>query len=377
MRNDSSSNLQLQPASPATGGLALLLLPGLAIGALVSVALLRGDGAGRVNLFWLLLYFVVLPGVGLVFTLLFLRRDARGLAGLLVKLPWQPAGWSRLLLTLDDGQRRLWFFCSSQCLVLGMALGNILAFLLILLFRDVYFSWQSTLLDDEAAAALFRFFALPWGFWEGAQVDEQLVLCTRVTLQDAGFIGDINTNCHRQWWQYLLAAQLFYSLLPRGLLCLWSWQLLRRAVNNTPQGGVAATSDQASIAKVLAPLAYQLEGPFLLVHWDAVPTTVLAALQARIGAPEQMLHAGPLASAEQEAASLQPAGTRVILLKGWEPPMARLGDYLERLPATGWLLPLDWSEAGLVPLRGTYLEEWQRFCALHPGWQVLQPVGNA
>jgi len=372
MQNDSLSSLQ--PVLPATGGLALLLLPGLMIGALVSAALLRGDAAGRVNLFWLLLYFVVLPGMGLLLTLLFLRRDARGLAGLLVKLPWQPAGWSRLLLALDEGQRRLWFFCSSQCLVLGIALGNILAFLLILLFRDVYFSWQSTLLDDDTAAAWFHFFALPWGFWESAQVDEQLVLCTRVTLQDAGFSGDLNSNCHRQWWQYLLAAQLCYSLLPRTLLCLWSWQLLRRAANNAMQAAVEAAPESTPGPKVLAPLAYQLQGPFDLVHWDALPATAVAALQARIGVPRQAFHAGPLASVEQEAASLQSTGTRVILLKGWEPPMARLGDYLDRLPATGWLLPLDWNETGLLPLRANYLEEWQRFCALHTGWQVLQPA---
>jgi len=350
-----------------------LLLPGLLLGALLSAALLRGNADGSVNLFWLLLYFVVLPCAGLLLSLLFLRREARGLAGLLLHLPWLPAGWSRMLLALDENHRRLWFFCGSQCLVLGVAFGNILAYVLILLFRDVYFGWQSTLLDADAAAALFRLFAWPWRFWEAAQADQQLVLCTRVSVQGLPDQIAFGPDCHRQWWRYLLAAQLCYSLLPRGLLWFWSWRVLLRAGTSAAQLAATEQAELASPVRILAPLARTLQGPYLLVQWDAVPDSVQAEVQASIGVPQVVLQAGPLATAEQEQASLQARGTRVILLKGWEPPMARLGDYLEQLPAAGWLLPLDWNDAGITALRAAYLQEWQRFCALHPGWQVLQP----
>lgn len=350
-----------------------LLLPGLVLGMLLSAALLSGASDGSVNLFWLLLYFVVLPCVGLLFSLAFLRRDARGLAGLLLHLPWLPAGWSRTLLALDEGHRRLWFFCGSQCLVLGVAFGNILAYLLILLFRDVYFGWQSTLLDADAAAAIFRFFAWPWRFWEAAQADQQLIVCTRVGAMGLFEPADSSPDCHRQWWRYLLAAQLCYSLLPRSLMWFWSWRALVRASKGIAGQTATMQIDPVPPTKVLAPLARTLQGPYLLVRWDAVPDAVQAEVQARIGVPQAILHAGPLATAEQEQASLAAKGARVILLKGWEPPMARLGDYLDLQPAAGCLLPLDWNTTGLAPLRDNYLQEWQRFCALHPGWQVLQP----
>ena len=359
------------PALPAA-----LFAVGLALGGAVSALLLRGGAQGGVNLFYLLLYLVVMPVLGLLLTLLFLRPNARGLAGLALRLPGLPDSWSRMLLGLDQGQRKLWFFFASQAGVLGLACGNLLVYLLILLFRDVNFGWQSTLMDTHTATRLFAFFATPWQFWESAQASEELVLCTRVTLQPSAQALFDSVNCHRQWWRYLLAAQLCYSLLPRSLLCLWAgWRLARGTEPEAPAPAVAVTAPLASAP--LAPLLQRLDGPYARVRWDAVPDTVLEQVDRILGPPAQDLAAGPLAAMAQEQVALTPSRVPVVLVKAWEPPMARLGDFLQQCATPGLLLPLDWehSSGTLCPLRTVHREEWQRFCATHPNWRLLLPEG--
>lgn len=360
------------PALPA-----VLFGVGLVLGGAVSALLLRGDAQGGVNLFYLLLYLVVMPVLGLLLTLLFLRANARGLAGLVLRLPGLPDNWSRMLLGLDEGQRRLWFFLASQAGVLGLACGNLLVYLLILLFRDVNFGWQSTLMDTQTATRLFAVFATPWQFWESAQATEELVLCTRVTLQQPAEVLLDSFNCHRQWWRYLLAAQLCYSLLPRTLLCLWAgWRLARDSEPEATTPLVAAPV-AAGAAAPLAPLQQRLDGPYVRVRWDAVPDMVLKQVDQLVGQPVQDLAAGPLASAAQEQAALASSRVPVIFVKAWEPPMARLGDFLDQCATPGLLLPLDWEHGSdtLCPLRTVHREEWQRFCATHPNWRLLLPEG--
>jgi len=77
--------LSLRSLSVALGLIALTL------GLLASVAVLRGDDFGRVNLLYSLSLFTLLPSIGLVVTLLLLFLGRRnGIAALLIELPLAP-----------------------------------------------------------------------------------------------------------------------------------------------------------------------------------------------------------------------------------------------------------------------------------------------
>ena len=92
--------LSLRSLSVALGLIALTL------GLLASVAVLRGDDFGRVNLLYSLSLFTLLPSIGLVVTLLLLFLGRRnGIAALLIELPLAPKKLTSLLLS-QLSQRR-------------------------------------------------------------------------------------------------------------------------------------------------------------------------------------------------------------------------------------------------------------------------------
>jgi hypothetical protein len=75
-----------------------------------------------------------------------------------------------------------------------------------------------------------------------------------------------------------------------------------------------------------------------------------------------------------EEAIESPHHSLVVLVKSWEPPLAELGDYLSALPESmqRFILPLDWDEDSVQPIREIHLHEWRRFCGTLAGWQLLQ-----
>src|SRR5690606_35565706 len=107
-----------------------------------------------------------------------------------------------------------------------------------------------------------------------------------------------------------------------------------------------------------------------LVDWAAAPEHCKRQVFAALGAPRQQFRAGPLASLEEEEASLGGANLKVVLVKSWEPPMGELHDYLVR--SAGLVLPLDWDDQALRPIRPGHLQEWRRFCGTLDEWPVLQ-----
>ena len=348
---------------------------GLLVGFLVALGVLSGDVQGRVNLLYLLLLFAFLPVAGLLLSLVFLLRDsARGLAGLVLDLPFWPRPWQRRLFALGGGgARRHWYFYQSQLLALSFGLGGLAAFFILLVGSDVSFVWRSTLLEAGDLLPALRLLALPWLFWPEAQPSLELLQRT----QDFRLAEpDFDAATLGSWWKYVLAAQCTYNLLPRSLMLLAA---RRRYLRASAAASVAPAPpplrkrlNSAPSAGHLAPLVHEVEEGWTLVDWAGAPDFCLDWLQSRLGAPAARLRAGPLAGAEEEEASLVAAGQRVVLVKSWEPPMGELRDYLER--ADGLLLPLDWEEREVRPVRDVHLQEWRRFCGTLPHWRVLQPA---
>lgn len=340
----------------------------------MSYGVLVGDAQGRVNLLLLLVVFAFLPVVGLLLSVvLLLKGGGTGLAGWVLEAPLWPARWTRVLPQLGIyHSRKLWLFYQTQILSLGFSAGCILLYLLLLLGSDISFVWRSTLLEPQDLLPVLRTIAVPWAFWSEAQVSMTLIEQTQNFRLDN---ADSTQSVVGLWWQYLLAAQICYNLLPRSIMLLIARALyLKRLQAGTPEvtrDSVILHSKRASDFQ-LADLVTTITQPYMLLDWAIAPASCHAQIQHQLGAAHSVSQIGPLT--EPAGAIGDNAMARVVLVKSWEPPMSELSDSLSGMQASAdrVLLPLDWNESGMLPPAAAHLAEWRRFAATLPGWQVLQ-----
>ena len=360
--------LSLRSLSVALGLIALTL------GLLASVAVLRGDDFGRVNLLYALSLFALLPSIGLVVTLLLLFLGRRsGIAALLIELPLAPKTLTSLLLTQRNGVRRQTaLFSLSKSLVLAFATGNLLGFVLMLLATDVSFVWRSTLLDAATLFPILDTLASPWRWWQAAQPSLEMLNQTQdFRLQGASLEG----NYVGQWWQYLLAAQLCYSIVPRALLWLFANNKFNHAAqlqdsgqdpsNHLTAGTPPPESDKLAASVSVIPANAVL---FDCAHTsDVLLSKIEKSLRvsASVKAPESF-------DLKLDGISPTSKSPLVIVVRSWEPPLAELGDsILEAFSAEQrrnlFIAPIDWEsnqQQGdhLIRPNVAHSQEWRRFC---------------
>ncbi|MEX2506696.1 MAG: DUF2868 domain-containing protein [Pseudohongiellaceae bacterium] len=351
---------------------------GFAVGLIIALGVLSGDEQGRVNLLYLLVLFVFFPLAGLAFSAIFmLRGSGRGLSGLLLSLPLVPPHWNRqIMVAVASPARKYWFFYQTQILAVGFGAGGIVAFIFLLLGSDVSFVWRSTLLDAEDILPLLNSLALPWWFWQGAQPSLELLQQTQdYRLAPQEYTAEILGR----WWQYALAAQLFYNLAPRLLLLVAARSIYLRKesvqeaapkIERSVGNGMNPVPDEGKLAEVV----HNVEEKFRLINWAAVPPDCLEQIQHKIGSPQQVVMVRPAAAPEEDD-SLRSGPQPVVLVKSWEPPMGELRDFLEK--GAGLIFPLDWDNGTVRPVRDAHLHEWRRFCGTLDSWRVLQPVEAA
>ena len=360
--------LRLRSHSVALGLIALML------GLLASVAVLRGDDFGRVNLLYSLSLFALLPSIGLVVTLLLLFLGRRsGIAALLIELPLAPKTLTSLLLTQRNGVRRQTaLFSLSQSLVLAFATGNLLGFVLMLLATDVSFVWRSTLLDAATLFPILDTLASPWGFWQAAQPSLEMLNQTqdfrlRGALLEGNYVG--------QWWQFLLAAQLCYSIVPRALLWLFANNKFKRAAQlqdseQDPSHQLAVVTPAPESDKLAASVS---EIPANAVLFDCAHTSDALLSKIEKSLRVSASYKAPT-SFDFTLDGISPTSTPsfVVVVRSWEPPLAELADsILEAFSAEQrqnlFIAPIDWESNQhqgdhLIQPTVAHTQEWRRFC---------------
>ncbi|KRP27511.1 MAG: hypothetical protein ABS30_08025 [OM182 bacterium BACL3 MAG-120924-bin41] len=360
--------LGLRSHSVALGLIALML------GLLASVAVLRGDDFGRVNLLSSLSLFALLPSIGLVVTLLLLFLGRRsGIAALLIELPLAPKTLTSLLLTQRNGVRRQTaLFSLSQSLVLAFATGNLLGFVLMLLATDVSFVWRSTLLDAATLFPILDTLASPWRWWQAAQPSLEMLNQTQdFRLQGASLEG----NYVGQWWQYLLAAQLCYSIVPRALLWLFANNKFKRAAQlqdseQDPSHQLAVVTPAPESDKLAASVS---EIPANAVLFDCAHTSDALLSKIEKSLRVSASYKAPT-SFDFTLDGISPTSTPsfVVVVRSWEPPLAELADsilaaFTAEQRQNLFIAPIDWEsnqQQGdhLIQPTVAHTQEWRRFC---------------
>lgn len=348
---------------------------GLVLGIFVSIGVLSGDTQGRVNVLYLLLLFAILPAFSLLLSLLFLVFKQNGLTGIVLSLPVWPKEFSRFQVNVGlSGQRRRWLFFHSQVLSLAFGVGGVIVFFALLLGTDVNFVWRSTLLKAADLQPILSVISVPWFFWSDAQPGLELVQQS----QNSRIAND-GSAYSENWWQFVLAAQLTYNVIPRALMLLAArWQLgnrrFRNAGSNTANDEIDSSLSKVSSVITLAAIAHSLPDAYVLLDWNSAPEQGKGFVTRSFGPPIRQLPLTALTSA-QALAVIGDTACIVVLVKSWEPPLGELGDILKSFNAgqMGFILPLDWDKDSVRPTSVAHLQEWQRFAATLGDWKILQP----
>ena len=335
-------------------------------GVVLSSAVFSGDVSGRVNLLYLLCVFVLIPIVGVVVAIAGLfSTSGTNTAVLISHIPIWSQQQKQLMKSMRrHGVLKAWLFKQSQQTALAFSLSSLGVFLLMLLVTDVNIVWRSTLLTPEQVHSLLSLVAVPWSFWEFGIPSIALIEATQDTRLTVQYQ---NTSQFGQWWQFLLATQMFYGVLIR--FCIWivadRWFSVRlKRLQNSEQSPVyEARSNTETTAQTVDThnLVTTLPSAEHFTLWHEFPEPVLQQFGGLCATePSNWQMADRLNGAR--------GNNHMLLVKAWEPPLGELSDYL--VGATGCVVPINCKGDKLVPIEPKHRDEWNRFINTVDGWTL-------
>jgi hypothetical protein len=347
--------------------------------------LLAGE-RGLINVFVFLLLFVLIQLVFCLVSTGVMINSLRG--GAPVVLPMNPAKFvvSRSLpdmryLRESQSVVRVLLLRYGQEFGAIFTLGAVLAFFTVLGFSDFTFVWGSTFnISDEFVLRFTTLLASPWSSWlPGATLPAQVIVDSRYNPALTNLAQADVASMHA-WWPFLIMAMLCYALLPRIILWgLSKWfyvKLMRRSFVEYP-------GSESILLRMKSPLVstralepeetghaeipgMPLDDRLLLLAWaGALDTGDLHRFEELRRVPPANVLAAGLGTLEGDGLCIERIDARkparlLVAVKAWEPPMADLRDFLDRLEqvtrCTLYLVPL--SDRVVSDLQ---LQEWRDF----------------
>lgn len=360
-----SKSTQKQP-------IAAIILIGFILGLFITWGLISGDEQGRVNLLHLILIYVFLPIISLAvssFSIIF--GKGINFVKLISLIPFWSSEQKRQLLLQEYRAGSKWiFFYQSQLAAISFSVASLIVLLVLLLSTDVNFIWRSTLLTAENISPVLQWLAKPWSFWSAAQPSLALLQNTQDSRMTTTVVEAASFS---NWWKFVFAAQLFYAFLLRAIAIVVAHFFIKLTNIKTPKGIIhSSTPHTEKLPQTqLAEVSTEIDSDYSLNNWCGLEPCLISQLEKQTNYTRiSDLQAGPLATDAQQMVAERWQQPQLILVKGWEPPLAELSDFMQN--GNGFLLPLDWDENSLIRLSQEHLDEWRRFAGQLTNWQLLQ-----
>ncbi|MDQ7050991.1 MAG: DUF2868 domain-containing protein [Enterobacterales bacterium] len=367
---DGSEHLSMKKASASFTQIIILI--GFMLGIFVSWAVFSGDTLGRVNLIHLIFLYVFFPIFSLIVSTLSLTfGKGFNLSKIVGYCPFLSVSMKRAILQQSQREdANLQFFYQSQLAALSFSFASLLIFIILLISSDINFVWRSTLMDADFIYPLLQWIATPWKFWSSAQPDLSLLVATQEYRLMARQAIGINFG---DWWRFILAGQIFYAIILRSVTALICRVVLsyRKRNREVFAPSFQNTNNEVATQYTLAKVVNQVNSNYSLTNWAGLTEHLVEVITSQLNhSAISKLKAGPLASVTEQLLAERWQQTQVILVKGWEPPLGELADYLEN--GKGYVLPVDWKQDHLIVLSDFHLDEWRRFIQPISNWQLLQ-----
>ena len=364
----------------------LIVSIGASLGFILSWGSLTGDAQGRVNLFHLLVVYMLIPILSIIVSLgSALFGKGLNLAGLLYAIPGlqrkSSPQWVKLRQYHLD---KFWLLMQSQAAALAFSIASLLTFVFLLLVTDINFIWRITLLDATDIFPFLQWIAKPWYFWQQAQPDFTLLTQT----QDSRLLETHNVASNLGlWWKFILATQLFYSLFLRSIVFVSLRVWIHLTYENDFEIKLQKRQIKPDIREPASPnqsiITHQLIPPLVLNNWGQVPRKLISQNLRSTQADAENLSdedlmtryfidemiSDPTATEAQQYNTISCTQKQLVLTRAWEPPLGELEDFLKL--GCGYLCPMDWQGEQLQSLKQSDLEEWQRLLEQLPNWTLF------
>ena len=254
----------------------------------------------------------------------------------------------------------------SQLLALAFQVTALGVFLVLVVFTDLAFGWNTTLTTGDAVRDAQRVhrittgLAAPWrGLGVAAEPSLQLIEESRYFRAAAEPLSSDQAARLGGWWRFVALVIGVYGVLPRAITWMISSLQLRRTLRASLQGNPGlspmlrrlhraslateaetpetATSGESEETPTRAPTSAGGEAIVAVVNWSEVPLPAEIIARWWPQAPVWAAGGGTTVAADAEVAAQvagKVAGAQVavlILVKAWEPPLMDFIDFVVAL----------------------------------------------
>lgn len=217
----------------------------LLIGFFVGIGLLSYSGKEPVNIIYYLFFVMFLPLMSMIITLFSMisQKNIFNFFTLFFPLHWfeKIVGWFSFKDKMDFIEENFsfklqkWMFIQRlQLFSLLFSLGLFFALLFIVISQDVAFAWSTTLqISATAFHGFLEVIALPWiSFFPSFMPSLELVEMSQHYRLGEKLNTTMVNNAYElgAWWKYLAMTTLFYAVILRFLLWLFSGYGLKKVL---------------------------------------------------------------------------------------------------------------------------------------------------
>ena len=310
---------------------------GFITGSICSFTVMSGDNFGRVNLFYLLVVFWLVPVIGAFYSAISLSLNSNSnIANLFTHLPFWPTSFHSYIRQLrQEKVSTSWFFYQTQGVALCYTLGGMSMFLLMLVITDINFVWRSTVINDSDFHLLLSGIALPWRLYLDAQPSLELIQLTQDSRLDTHYE---NTLIYGSWWKFILLTQLFYGVLVRLTMLFLGYVVLAKkseSLNNVASTRKSYERNKgAPKAKSTTDICSTLPQEIGVINWAS-----LTSIELVIPSDARVLLTGTIIEPHTQDLRNYKNGNMLVITKSWEPPLGELSDFLAQ--GSGFIFPID------------------------------------
>jgi len=340
---------------------------GLIVGIFSGITLLNYNGHAPVNVIYFMAMVIALPLFTMSLTVLSMIKAHRTQS---VLIHLSPSYWMEKIVGLlpDRTQKSLeglkvnpllanWIVIKrSQWVSFLFSLGLLLSLLLMVATKDIAFAWSTTLqISPEAFHNFLNTLAFPWRSWfPGAIPSLELIEQSQYFRLGDRLSSEMINNASKlgEWWKFLAMATLFYAIVLRYLMYLFSSLGLHIAVKKSylsldgvstllrdmNEPIISTNAEENVVANESLHQGNLQRLKKLDTSYDVAQGWAMSDAQIHV-LNDSMQVITPLVwdvggtnTLEEDAEAIHKSHGEVLLyVKAWEPPTMDFMDYLEAL----------------------------------------------